>query len=61
MHAAIPPGGERSTDRAISAVRELVTAGFRHALLAAAGFLVIAAFAAVRLPRIVGAGTGARP
>lgn len=60
MHAAIPPGAERSTDRAISAVRELVTAGFRHALLAAAGFLVLAAFAAVRLPRIVGVGAGAR-
>lgn len=61
MHAAIPAGAERSTERAISAVRELVTAGFRNALFAAVGFLVVAAFAAVRLPRLAGLGGGVRP
>jgi EmrB/QacA subfamily drug resistance transporter len=60
MHAAIPPGAERSTERAISAVRELVTEGFRNALFTAVGFLAVAAFAAVRLPRIAGLGTGVR-
>lgn len=52
MHAAIPEGAERSTDRAIAAVRELVTNGFRHALFAAVGFLALASFAAAWLPRI---------
>jgi hypothetical protein len=61
MHAALPPGTERGTERAISAVRELVTGGFRHALFAAAGFLAVAALAAVRLPRIPGLGAGVKP
>jgi EmrB/QacA subfamily drug resistance transporter len=61
MHAALPPGTERGTERAISAVRELVTGGFRHALFAAAGFLAVAALAAMRLPRIPGLGAGVKP
>lgn len=58
MHAAIPPGAERGTSQAIGAVRELIVAGFRHALLAAAGFLVLAALAAARIPRLAGVGRG---
>lgn len=60
MHAALPPGAERGTEQAISAVRELITSGFRHALFAAVGFLTVAAFAAARLPRIAGLGGGVR-
>jgi EmrB/QacA subfamily drug resistance transporter len=60
MHAAIPSGAERGTERAISSVRDLVTGGFRSALFAAVGFLAVAALAAVRLPRISGLGGGAR-
>ena len=52
MHAAIPEGVERSTGLAIAAVRELVTAGFRHALFAAVGFLLLASLTAAWLPRI---------
>ena len=37
-----------------------MTSGFRNALFAAVGFLAVAAFAAVRLPRIAGLGTGVR-
>ncbi len=53
MHAAIPPGAERSTRQASVAVRELISAGFRTALLVAAAFLVVAAIASARLPRLV--------
>ncbi len=53
MHAAIPPGAERSTRQASVAVRELISGGFRTALLVAAAFLVIAAIASTRLPRLL--------
>jgi hypothetical protein len=58
MHATIPAGGERATSRAIGAVRELIVAGFRNALLVAAAFLVLAALSAARMPRLAGVGRG---
>jgi EmrB/QacA subfamily drug resistance transporter len=56
MHAALPEGTERATGLAIPAVRETVVDGFRLALVGAVGFLLIAAFAAARLPRLTGVG-----
>ena len=58
MHATIPAGGERATSRAVGAVRELIVAGFRNALLVAAAFLVLAALSAARMPRLAGVGRG---
>lgn len=52
LHASVPAGAERGTDRASAPVRDLISGGFRSALLAAAGFLLIAAVAALRLPRL---------
>ena len=54
MHAGIPAGAERATVRAISAVRELIATGFRNALFAAVGFLLVAAVSAMRVPRLAG-------
>ena len=54
MHAAIPAGSEQATDRAISAVRQLIATGFRNALFAAVGFLLLAAAGAACVPRLAG-------
>ena len=54
MHAAIPAGAERATVRAISGVRELIATGFRNALFAAVGFLLVAAASAMRVPQLAG-------
>jgi EmrB/QacA subfamily drug resistance transporter len=54
MHAGIPAGAERSTVRAGDAIRGLIAGGFRNALFAAIGFLVIAAASAVRVPSLAG-------
>jgi predicted MFS family arabinose efflux permease len=54
MHATVPAGAERGTDRAPAVVRDLIADGFRYALFAAAAFLAIAALAAIRLPRLAG-------
>jgi hypothetical protein len=53
-HAAVPAGSERATGRAISAVRELIATGFRNALFAAVGFLLLAAASATWVPRLAG-------
>lgn len=52
MHAAVPAGEERSTERAVPAVRDDIVGGFRAALLVAAGFLVIATLIASRIPEM---------
>jgi EmrB/QacA subfamily drug resistance transporter len=54
MHASLPIGADRATTRAISAVRELIAVGFRNALFAAVGFLLIAAVSAMRVPQLAG-------
>lgn len=52
LHANLPPGLDRAAGRAGPAGRELVAGGFRTALLVAAGFLLLAALAATRMPRL---------
>jgi EmrB/QacA subfamily drug resistance transporter len=51
MDAALPPGVERGTRRAIAPVRDLVSDGFRQAMIAAVAFLVLAALVATLMPR----------
>ena len=53
MDAAVPAGVERGTKLAIAPVRDLVADGFRQAMIAAVGFLVLAALVAARMPRHV--------
>jgi EmrB/QacA subfamily drug resistance transporter len=52
LHAGLSSGLERVTGQADPAGRALVADGFRSALLVAAGFLALAAFAASRMPRL---------
>lgn len=52
LHANLPPGLDRALGRVGPAGRDLVADGFRSALLLAAGFLLVAAVAAARMPRI---------
>jgi EmrB/QacA subfamily drug resistance transporter len=54
MHAAIPAGAERATTKAAAPIRDLIATGFRNALLAGVGFLLIAAVAAIRVPTLAG-------
>jgi EmrB/QacA subfamily drug resistance transporter len=52
LNANVPAGLERSLGRVAADGRELVADGFRTALLVAAAFLLLAAFAASRMPRL---------
>ncbi|HVH00691.1 MAG TPA: DHA2 family efflux MFS transporter permease subunit [Miltoncostaeaceae bacterium] len=52
LNAHLPAGLEQALGRAAPEGRELVAEGFRTSLLVAAGFLVLAAFAASRMPRL---------
>ncbi len=52
LNAHLPAGLEEALGRVAPAGRELVADGFRTALLAAAGFLLLAALAASRMPRL---------
>jgi EmrB/QacA subfamily drug resistance transporter len=52
LHAGLTAGLDRLTVRADAAGRELVAEGFRAALLVGAAFLVLAALAAARMPRL---------
>ena len=52
LNANVPAGLERSLGRVGADGRELVADGFRTALLAAAAFLLLAALAASRMPRL---------
>ena len=52
LSANLSSGLERSLGRVAPAGRELVADGFRSALLAAAAFLLLAALAASRMPRL---------
>ncbi len=62
LHANLTPGLDRALGRVAPAGRDLVAGGFRSALLLAAGFLVLAALAASRMPRLdAGAPRSAAP
>ena len=52
LNAHLPAGLEEALGRVSPAGRALVADGFRTALLAAAGFLLLAALAASRMPRL---------
>jgi Na+/melibiose symporter-like transporter len=52
LNAHLPASLEQSLGRVAPEGRELVAEGFRTSLLVAAGFLVLAAFAASRMPRL---------
>jgi EmrB/QacA subfamily drug resistance transporter len=52
LNAHLPAGLEEALGRVSPEGRELVADGFRTALLAAAGFLLLAALAASRMPRL---------
>jgi MFS family permease len=52
LNAHLPAGLEESLGRVSADGRELVADGFRTALIAAAGFLLLAALAASRMPRL---------
>ena len=52
LNAHLPAGLEEALGRVSPAGRALVADGFRAALLAAAGFLLLAALAASRMPRL---------
>ncbi len=53
LNAHLPASLEQSLGRVAPEGRELVAEGFRTSLLVAAGLLVLAAFAASRMPRLV--------
>jgi EmrB/QacA subfamily drug resistance transporter len=58
LHAGLSAGLDRAGGRVGEAGREAVATGFRNALLVAAGFLVLAAVAAARMPRLDAPGPG---
>lgn len=55
LGASVPASLERATGQADAVGQALVADGFRAAMAAAAGFLVLAAAAALRMPRLDGA------
>lgn len=52
LHANLTPGVERALGQVAPAGRDLVSGGFRSALLVAVGFLLLAAAASSRMPRL---------
>ena len=54
LHAHLAAGLDRASGRLAPAGRDLVAEGFRWAVLLAVGFLVLAALAASRMPRLTG-------
>ncbi len=52
LHASLSAGLDRAAGRLDAPARELVAEGFRWALVVAAGFLLLAALAASRMPRL---------
>jgi EmrB/QacA subfamily drug resistance transporter len=52
LHASLSSGLDRALGRVDAGSRELVAGGFRSALLVAVGFLLLAAVAAARMPRL---------